>query len=124
MYIRSMTLSSIDSLANKTILDPNGKYLTFINTFTVEPERAEALIQALKHSTEEIFRSKKGFISVNLHMSRDHKRVVNYAQWQSKEDYVAAFKTPEVQAHIKEIAALAVSFDPVDYDLRYVLTAG
>jgi quinol monooxygenase YgiN len=124
MYIRSMTLSSIDSLANKTILDPNGKYLTFINTFMVEPERAEALIQALKRSTEETFRSKKGFISVSLHMSRDHKRVVNYAQWQSKEDYVAAFKTPEVQAHIKEIAALAVSFDPVDYDLRYVLTAG
>ena len=124
MYIRSMTLSSIDSLANKTILDPNGNYLTFMNTFTVEPERAEALIQALKRSTEETFRSKKGFISVSLHMSRDRKRVVNYAQWQSKEDYVAAFKTPEVQAHIKEIAALAVSFDPVDYDLRYVLTAG
>jgi quinol monooxygenase YgiN len=124
MYIRSMTLSSIDSLANKTLLDPNGKYLTFINTFTVEPERAEALIQALKRSTEETFRSKKGFISVSLHMSRDHRRVVNYAQWQSKEDYVAAFKTPEVQAHIKEIAALAVSFDPVDYDLRYVVTAG
>lgn len=118
-----MTLSGIDSLTNKTILDPNGKYLTFINTFTVEPDRAEALIQALKHSTEETFRSKKGFISVNLHMSRDHKRVANYAQWQSKEDYDAAFKTPEVQAHIKELASMAVSFDPVDYDLRYVVTA-
>ena len=64
--------------------------------FTVEPDRAEALIEALTHSTEETFRSKKGFISVNLHMSRDHKRVVNYAQWQSKEDYDPAFKTPEV----------------------------
>ena len=119
-----MTLSSIDSLANKTILDANGNCLTFINTFTVEPERAEALIQALKHSTEETFRSKKGFISANLHMSRDHKRVVNYAQWQSKEDYVVAFKSPEVQAHIKELASMVVSFDPGDYDLRYVLTAG
>jgi quinol monooxygenase YgiN len=118
-----MTLSGIDSLTNKAILDPYGKYLTFINTFTVEPDRAEALIEALKHSTEETFRSKKGFISVNLHMSRDHKRVVNYAQWQSKEDYDAAFKTPELQAHIKELASMAVSFDPVDYDLRYVVTA-
>ena len=60
MYIRSMTLSSIDSLANKTILDPDGKYLTFINTFTVEPDRAEALVEALKHSTEETFRSRRG----------------------------------------------------------------
>jgi hypothetical protein len=58
-----MTLSGIDSLRNKTILDPNGKYLTFTNTFTAEPDRAEALIQALKHSTEETFRSKKGFVS-------------------------------------------------------------
>ena len=123
MYIRSMTLSSIDSHTNNTILDPNGKYLTFINTFTVEPDRAEALIQALKHSTEETFRSKTGFISVNLHMSRDHKRVVNYAQWQSKEDYDAAFKTPEVQAHIKELASMAISFDPIDCDLRYVVMA-
>jgi hypothetical protein len=31
-----MTLSGIDSLTNKAILDPYGKYLTFINTFTVE----------------------------------------------------------------------------------------
>ena len=91
--------------------------------FTVEPDRAEALIEALKHSTEETFRSKKGFISVNLHMSGDHKRVVNYAQWQPKEYYDPAFKTPEVQAHIKELASMAVSFDPVDYDLRYVVTA-
>jgi quinol monooxygenase YgiN len=102
IYIRSMTLSSIDSLLNKATLDPYGKYLTFINTFTVEPDRAEALLQALKHSTEEIFRSKTGFISVNLHMSRDHKRVVNYAQRQSKD---GAFKTPEVQAHIKRLAS-------------------
>ena len=123
MYIRSMTLSSINSLANKTILDPDGKYLTFINTFTVEPDRAEALVEALKHSTEETFRSRRGFISANLHMSRDRKRVVNYAQWQSKEAYNAAFKTPEVQAHIKELASMVVSFDPGDYDLRYVVTA-
>jgi hypothetical protein len=27
------------------------------------------------------------------------------------------------QAHIKELASMAVSFDPVDYDLRYVVTA-
>ena len=69
IYIRPMTLSGIDSLTNKTILDPNEKYLTFINTFTVEPDRAEALIQALKHSTEETFRSKKGFIALRRELT-------------------------------------------------------
>jgi quinol monooxygenase YgiN len=83
----------------------------------VEPENAERLVQALTDATEEIFRHQPGFISANLHISRDRRRVLNYAQWRSKEDYVAMSKEPEVQAHMKQVAALAISFDPVDYDL-------
>jgi len=30
-------------------------------------------------------------------------------------------KKPEIQAHTKQAAALAISFDPVDYDLREVI---
>lgn len=118
-----MTASASPDPATKTVLDPDGKYLTFINTFMVEPDRAEELLEALKDSTEMIFRSKKGFISVNLHLSRDHKRVVNYAQWQTKEDYEAASQTPEVQSHVKELGSMAISYDPVDYDLRYAISA-
>jgi len=32
-------------------------------------------------------------------------------------------KHPEVQAHMKQTAALAISFDPVDYDLRDIALA-
>ena len=32
-------------------------------------------------------------------------------------------KQPEVQAHMKQAAAMAISFDPVDYDLRDVALA-
>ena len=107
----------------RTVLDPKDGYLTFINTFTVEPENAERLVQALKNATEQIFRHQPGFISANLHMSRDRRRVLNYAQWRSKEDYVATSKKPEIQVHMKQVAALAISFDPVDYDLRDVVLA-
>jgi quinol monooxygenase YgiN len=107
----------------RTILDPKDGYLTFINTFTVEPDNAERLLQALRNATEEIFRHQPGFISANLHMSRDKRKVLNYAQWRSKEDYVAMSKKPEIQAHMKQAAALAISFDPVDYDLRDVVLA-
>jgi hypothetical protein len=48
---------------------------------------------------------------------------MNYAQWRSKEDYVAMSKHPEVQAHMKQAAGLAISFDPVDYGLRDVVLA-
>jgi quinol monooxygenase YgiN len=99
----------------RTTLDPKDGYLSFINTFTVEPDDAERLLQALRDATEEIFRRQPGFISANLHISRDRRRVLNYAQWRSKEDYVAMSKQPKVQAHMKLVAALAISFDLIDY---------
>jgi hypothetical protein len=48
---------------------------------------------------------------------------LNYAQWRSKDDYVAMSKQPKIQVHMKQVAALAISFDPVDYDLRDVVLA-
>ena len=122
-----MTLSNRDTMNQpeipRTTLNPQAGYLTFINTFTVEPADAERLLQALRNATEEIFRHQPGFISANLHMSRDRRRILNYAQWRSKEDYLAMSRKPEIQAHMKQVAALAISFDPVDYDLRDVVLA-
>jgi quinol monooxygenase YgiN len=102
-------------------LDASSGYLTFINTFSVEPENADRLVENLQKATEEIFRDQPGFISANLHVSRDRRKVVNYAQWRSKEDYAAMSKLPGIQAHMKAAAALATGFDPVDYDLRAVM---
>ena len=119
----TITVSTAQPNVVRTTLDPKDGYLTFINTFTVEPDNAERLLQALRDATEEIFRHQAGFISANLHISRDQRRVLNYAQWRSKEDYVAMSKEPEVQVHMKRAAALAISFDPVDYDLLDVVLA-
>ena len=119
----TVTVSTAQPKIARTTLDPKGCYLAFINTFTVEPDNAERLLQALRDATEEIFRHQPGFISANLHISHDQRRVVNYAQWRSKEDYVAMSKQPEIQAHMKQVAALAISFDPVDYDLRDIVLA-
>ena len=102
-------------------LDASGGYLTFVNTFSVEPENADRLVENLQKATEEIFRDQSGFISANLHVSHDRRKVVNYAQWRSKKDYAAMSKLPGIQAHMKAAAALATGFDPVDYDLRAVM---
>jgi catechol 2,3-dioxygenase-like lactoylglutathione lyase family enzyme/quinol monooxygenase YgiN len=118
----TITVSTAQPKVART-LDPKGGYLTLLNTFTVEPENAERLLQALRNATEEIFRHQPGFISANLHISHDQRRVVNYAQWRSKQDYVTMSKQPEVRAHMKQAAALAVSFDPVAYDLRDTVLA-
>ena len=49
-------------------LDASSGYLTFINTFSVEPENADHLVENLQKATEEIFRDQPGFISANLHV--------------------------------------------------------
>jgi len=119
----TITVSTAQPKSARAMLDPKAGCLTLINTFTVEPDNAERLLQDLRNATDQVFRQQPGFISANLHISHDRRRVVNYAQWRSKEDYLAMSKQPEVQAHMKQAAALAISFDPVDYDLLDIVLA-
>lgn len=104
--------------APRATLDPAAGYAVLINTFSVEPDRADALVAALSKATEEMMGGQPGFVSANLHVSGDRRRVVNYAQWRSREDYEAMANRPEVKAHMGRLAALALSFDPVFYELR------
>jgi len=103
-----------------TILDPKAPYITLINTFTVDPSRADELLELLAKATAERMRDLPGFISANLHMSLDRRRVANYAQWRSREDFDAMQRDAEAQVHMREATGIAESFDPVLYELRYV----
>ncbi len=100
-----------------TTLDPAADIFILINTFTVEPENAQALLTSLSKATDDVFRHMPGFVSANLHLSDDQRHVANYAQWRSKKDYEEAGKSPAVQGHMREAAKLVSSFQPVFYDL-------
>lgn len=104
-----------------TTLDLSDGLTVFINTFYVDPDQADELSDSLAKATEEVMSGMSGFVSANLHVSEDRRRVVNYAQWRSREDYAAMFADPTAQEHMRQAAALAVSFDPVFYELRHVL---
>src|SRR5580704_17206193 len=101
-----------------TTLDSRDQYATLINTFTVEPERAEQLLEVLSRATEETMRHLPGFVSANLHLSLDRKQVANYAQWRSRGDFEAMLKNPSAQGHMTDAAAIATSFTPILYELR------
>ena len=103
-----------------TTLDPSDGYLILINTFEVSPENAGKLVDVLHEASGPIGKM-QGFISANLYVSADKTRVVNYAQWRSRADFDAFQKNPDAQPHMKEAADLAESYDPVFYDLRYVV---
>jgi quinol monooxygenase YgiN len=65
-----------------------------INVFTVEPVHQQELFDILVEATEKIMRNKPGFISANIHKSFDGIKVVNYAQWESREAFEAILRTP------------------------------
>ena len=101
-----------------TTLDPASGYLVLINTFTVDPEKAEKLLSILSHATEHGMRHRPGFISANLHVSHDRRHVANYAQWRSQADLDVMMSDPTARAHMREASAVADSFEPIYYDLR------
>ena len=85
---------------------------TLINVFHVTPENQREVADKLNEASEPM-RQQPGFISANIHSSYDGKRVVNYAQWRSQEDFKAMMGNAKAQPHMSAIAALAESYDPI-----------
>ena len=81
---------------------------------------ADELLQLLVEATDTAMRNQLGFISANLHISLDKKRIVNYAQWRSKEDLEAMLPNPAAKAHMQRAGKIAERFDPVLYHVAYV----
>ena len=106
-----------------TTIDPTDGYLVLINTFSVDPSKAEDLLKILSEATEHGMRQRPGFISANLHISTDKRHVANYAQWRSQADVDAMMNDPAARDHMGRAAELAVSFDPIYYELRESHTA-
>ncbi len=98
-------------------LDPKAGYLVLINTFTVDPAKADELFKSLSKATQHGMRQRPGFISASLHVSRDKKHVTNYAQWRSQADVDAMMNDPASKKHMEEAAGIAESFEPIYYDL-------
>ena len=104
----------------ETILTTETGYLTLINTFTVAPNRLDELLAVLTRAGEEVIRHMPGFVSANLHVSRDRCHIANYAQWRSQADYDAMMKDPQARTHMREAAEIAESFTSIYYDLQEV----
>lgn len=103
-----------------TKISKNAELVTLINVFVVEPENQQRVVDLLVTATEEVMCKLPGFISANIHKSLDGKRVTNYAQWRSVEDFRGIFQNPEALSHMPEIGKIAKS-DPTLYEVCYTL---
>lgn len=98
-----------------TITKENDR-VTLINVFTVTPENQQPLLDLLAHATGEVMAKQPGFISANFHKSADGTRVVNYAQWASREAFEAMLRNPAARPHMEAAAKLA-SYDAHLYEV-------
>ncbi len=103
-----------------TEISVHGDVVTLINVFTVAPEDQDRLLEVLSEATEQVMNGMPGFVSTNLHESLDGTKVVNYAQWRSKEDFEAMLQNPEAAAHMGEAAGIAENFEPHLYEVSFV----
>ncbi|MEW2437738.1 antibiotic biosynthesis monooxygenase [Streptomyces caniferus] len=103
-----------------TTIETGRAIATLINVFTVLPERQAELVAVLSRATEETMKDRPGFLSANIHASADGERVVNYAQWEGEEHFLAMLADPSAQEHMTEAAALAEGFDPRLYAVESV----
>lgn len=96
----------------ETTIRPGDDVMTLINVFTVDPEHQQELIDVLVEATDKVMNRLPGFVSANIHRGDDGTRVVNYAQWRSREDFQAMLRNDTAKAHMTRAAELA-KFDPI-----------
>lgn len=101
-------------------IDAKSDVATLINMFEVEPAKQAELAKFLSEAADKVFRHQPGFVSASIHCSLDGTRIVNYAQWRSKEDIDRVVKNPEAQALSKQAAAIAKSVSPAAYKVNSV----
>ena len=82
-------------------ISKENKVVTLINVFTVESANQQKVVDMLVEATQKTMQHIPGFVSASIHKSVDGVRVVNYAQWRSKEDWEAMTKNPKAQRHMK-----------------------
>jgi len=99
-----------------TTITKDRKLITFINVFTVDPEKQQQLVDLLIKATESSVRHVPGFISASLHRSLDGAKVAMYAQWRSIEDYQSMRANADAMPYMQQAVALA-KFDPGMYEV-------
>jgi quinol monooxygenase YgiN len=106
-----------------TTIAKDRQLVSLINVFTVKPDQQQEVVDRLVEATEKVMKHVPGFISANIHKSLDGVRVVNYAQWKSREHFEAMLSNPAAIPHMDALGKL-VQFDAHLYEVVFVDEAG
>lgn len=83
------------------IIDQYRSLLTVLSEYEVTPDECDRLAQEMTSFFKGRVKGEVGFISANLHTTLDKKKIVNYAQWKSEEDYQKYLANGDLQNEAK-----------------------
>ena len=89
---------------------------TQITTVKLTPDNQDEVLKLMKERAR-FMASQPGFISVNLHRSKDGSHVINYVQWTSPEKLAAAHHSPEFRKQWPRFGELVNEVEPCLYDV-------
>lgn len=92
---------------------------TFINVFTVESAKQQALLERLKIHADTLVGKQPGFLTANAYRSLDGTRAVNYVQWTSVEASKAIHQNPDIGSAFASYQDLGVSMDLRYYEVAF-----
>jgi heme-degrading monooxygenase HmoA len=93
--------------------------VTQITVVESEPgKQAEAL--SVMTERARFMARQPGFISISVHRSLDGRRIVNYVQWQSRNQLQAAHKSPEFRKEWDHFDQVTDAIDPHLYEVAHV----
>ncbi len=99
--------------------DADNAPVVLINTFKVQPDRQDELLDLLATLTRAQV-GLPGFVSATLFRGVNGKTVVNQAVWRSVDDWKAMTRTEAVSAAMLPIMAIA-TFEPNLYEAGEVI---
>ncbi|OAN73311.1 antibiotic biosynthesis monooxygenase [Jannaschia sp. EhC01] len=101
-------------------IDPAKPCQTVITTFEMTPGTCEDVLEALRLAYAEVISKCPGFIDAAIHVNDAQTRVVNYSQWERREDFQAMLRTEEMRTRNRAINQLVKGFEPVMVEVAAV----
>jgi quinol monooxygenase YgiN len=104
---------------NQIAIKKSNPVITMVNVFTVESQKQQALLDALRSELDTVMRQQPGFIASGIHRSLDGARVVNYTQWESQAAFEASHQNPDYLALREANKDLLISADQHLYAVEF-----
>lgn len=102
-----------------TVIEKNSGLYTIVLHFDTKLESQQDQLDNLIEFFESVVSKQHGLVSTNFHKSLDGTRILNYTQWESKDDWKNAIRNKEVVNHPKNPIKYT-KIEIHDYEVSYV----